>query len=88
MSSDNVCRNCRFWGEDLNFDAWRDCRFDLPLIAGHEDWKSCHAMACDGLQVVPGRLAMAYETGEVITQVLTSPDFGCRMFEAVPETSG
>lgn len=68
------CKDCRFWGESTD-------QHDLPND-NRPYWKSCHKMAASCLlPFYINTLAFAYETGETDSQVLTSPEFGCVMFE-------
>lgn len=69
----NECRNCKFW--DVQPE-------DVRLFVERPSFKSCLKMAGDCLSpTYPPTLAMAYETGERESRVMTHEGFGCIMFE-------
>jgi hypothetical protein len=71
------CATCKFW------DVGSDDRHLASLMLELGGWRTCLKMSGDCLQpTYPPTQAMAYETGERESRVMTSPEFGCVMFEA------
>lgn len=72
---DKLCKNCKFWESDKETPT-------KYLNYKRSKWKDCLKMAANCLEPnYQDSLAMSYETGESENRVLTSPDFGCVMFQ-------